>query len=301
MRSRGLLLQAHESYAARLQKDPNDTYAAYRLMEQFWDMPKGIVRTAVKRLLVADPWFLTAMHTDGMHLLTTEDIKYVTPFVGAGLPAGTAARLRAQLWFDARRGPYHPDAAGLIQLKTALGYLQKVPKVQRDKEWHRMVVGCYLKLDYAKYKRVFPKLLAVTDPEWRAFDLIQFLDNVAKRKDWATYDQYRSAWDALPPHRHHCECYLNNIHTHDGVRAIAAKKWTAIPEALTKAAAVTGCAHLNTGGLNLDLVKALVAKRKYLDEARAYLAVAMNFESHRGNKDVIALRKKLEAVAKQKR
>lgn len=297
MRGEKLIKQAYEAYAARLQEDPKDTYAARSLMEQFWHVSRGTLRAAAKCLLMADPWFLAGMHTHGLQHLTTEDIEHVTPFVGAGLPAGTAARLRAQLWYSARRGEFHPDAAGLIQLKTALGYLQKVPKAERDGEWQRMVVGCYLKLDYAKYKRAFPKLLAVAESHWRATDINRFLDNVAKRKDWVTYDRYRPLWDKLPPQSSRDDYYHNTIYTNDGLRAIAAKNWTAVPAALTNAADITACPH----GMNLSLVELLVAKRKYLDEARAYLEVAMKFESFGGNKEVIALRKKLEAVAKRKR
>lgn len=301
MRNPALIAQATASYAAALQKDPANTYAAYRLVENVWDQPRAMVRVALKRLLEVDPWFLTAMHTQGLEYLTIADIEYLTPFVGAGLPAATAARLRAQLWYNARRGSFHPDTAGLIQLQTALSYLLKVPTASRDKDWHQMVVGCYFKLDYAKYKQAFPKLLAATDPEWRSQHINQFLINVAKRQDWVAYDHYRSAWDQLPPHRYCCQCYLNDLYTNDGLRAIAAKNWDAIPAALTNAAAVTGCPHLNTGGLRLTLVEQLVAKRKHLDAARTYLQVATKFESFTGNKQAVALGKKLEAAAKRRR
>jgi hypothetical protein len=84
------------------------------------------------------------------------------------------------------------------------------------------------------------------------------------------------------------------VYTNDGLRAVAAKKWDAIPEALTKAGAVHGCPHLNTAGPRLDLVRMLITKRKQLDAARAYLDAVAGFED--GSKDVAALRKKLDAA-----
>lgn len=301
MLSHDLISQAHAAYAARVQKDPKDTYAAYRLMEQSWQLPLELVRAALVRLLETDPWFLTAMQNHALRALTTEDIERVSPFVGAGLPAGITARLRAQLWYGARRGPYHPDEAGLLQLQTALEHFLQVPDAERDQEWHRMVVDCYYHVDYDQYKQAIPALLAASEPNWRGAHLSQVLKNAAKRSDWALYDQYRPAWDLLPPSRHICQCKVNSLYTNDGLRAIAAGHWAVIPAALTKAAAVTGCPHLNTGGLSLSLVEQLIDVGQYLDEARAYLQVAMKFESHRGNNEVIVLAEKLEAVAKQKR
>ncbi len=122
-----------------------------------------------------------------------------------------------------------------------------------------------------------------------------FLNRVAAKRDWQTYDVYRREWDQLGPGHHACECYVNDVYTNDGLRAAAARKWDAVPEALARAGAVRGCPHLNTGGLRLDLVRLLVSRRKQLDVARAYLDRAAGFEA--AGKEIAALRRKLDAAA----
>ncbi len=54
-----------------------------------------------------------------------------------------------------------------------------------------MLVGCYRVLDYAKYKRAFPRLLELTSPTWRAGKLHSFLDVLTSKNDWKPYDRYR--------------------------------------------------------------------------------------------------------------
>lgn len=158
-----------------------------------------------------------------------------------------------------------------------------------------MAVGCYRVLDYEKYKRAFGPLHSLTAPEWRASGLSGFLDVLASKEDWKAYDRYRREWDRLPPDHHACECYLNALHTNDGLRAAASGQWTEVAAALTRSAAVRGCPHLNRGGLRLDLVRLLVAQKHELDAAHEYLKRAEGYDG-RDQKTIRSLRAKLKAL-----
>lgn len=296
MRDSALKTAGFAFYVSELEKGSTDPYFAYRVYETSWMVPQeqaAIVRRATVRLVEADPWFLATAIPYFLSSLETKDLERLTPFVGAGQAPEAAAMLRATLWYYGRKGPFHPDRAGLVQLRRALSYLKKVPLKQRDRAWHEMTVGCFRVLDYGKCKRAYPSLREATPPEWRASDLHGFLNVVRKKKDWKTYDRFRGEWEQLPPRHHACECYLNDLHTNDGLRAAAAGKWAAIPEALTKAADVRGCAHLNSGGLRLDLVELLVSKKKLLRAARAYLERAASFKGSLPK--VTSLQRKVDA------
>jgi hypothetical protein len=289
-------------YLDELRRGSADPYVAYRVYDASWRVPqqeRALLRAATIRLLEADPWFLATATPHFLHALRTEDLERLTPLVGAGPARKAAPLLRAMLWYHAREGAHARDRAGRVQLRRALAFLQDVPRKQRDRAWHAMLVGCYRVLDYDRYKRAFATLLEVTAPDWRALELHWFLDIVAAKKDWRVYDRYRRAWDQLPRGHHACECYVNSVYTNDGLRAAAAGTWDAIPEALTRAVAVRGCPHLNTGGLRLDLVRLLVSKKKQLDAARGYLDHAAGFDT--GDGQVSALREKLETAARRAR
>jgi hypothetical protein len=298
MEERDLESRAFAFYVEELRRGSADPYIAYRICEKSWKLARSdaaLLRRAAICLIETDPWFLATAAPYYLHVLGTSDLERLTPFVGAGPARKFAVMLRAMLWYHGRRGPFHPDRAGRAQLRRALGFLQKVPSKQRDHTWHEMLVGCYRVLDYDEYKRAFKKLLHVTSPNRRAYALHTFLNMVAAKKDWNAYDVYRREWDQLAPGHHACECYTNDVYTNDGLRAAAAGKWSAIPEALARASAVRGCPHLNTGGLRLDLVRLVVSKRKHLEEARAYLNRAAGFEAH--GKDMAVLRRRFDAVA----
>jgi hypothetical protein len=270
-------------------------YIAYRLYEKSWKVPPKdatLLRQATIELIEADPWFLATAMPYFLSSLETKDLVRLTPFVGAGQSHSAAGMLRAILWYHGHKGAYRPDRSGRDQLRRAFAYLKQVSPKQRDRTWHEMLVGCYRVLDYDKYKRAVPSLLELTPPEWRSAPLIQFLNALGAKKDWTTYDKFRGEWDQLPPGHHACECYLNDLYTNDGLRAVAAGKWAGVPEALSKAAAVRGCPHLNTGGLRLDLVQILIAKRKLLGSVREYLERAAGFKAR--PEDVTKLQRKLE-------
>lgn len=102
--------------------------------------------------------------------------------------------------------------------------------------------------------------------------------DAAAKRDWRTYDRWRPEWDRLPANRHSCACHTNDIGTCDGLRALAARRLAALPQHLAAAADVrAGCPHLNTGGLRLDLVRTMVARRLHLDACRTYLEHAVRF------------------------
>lgn len=289
-------------YVDQLRNGAMDPYFAYRVYEKNWWLSRNevaLLRRATVRLIEADPWFLATSTPFFLGALETEDLEHLTEHVGAGPARSAAPMLRAMLWYHGRRGPHHPDAAGRKQLRRALSFLEKVPSKQRDVSWHEMLVGCYRVLDYAKYKRAFPTLLELTDPEWRASGLHGFLDELTSKSDWKTYDKFRPQWDRLPPAHHACECYLNALHTDDGLRAAAAGQWDTIPGALAKAADVRGCPHLNSGAVRLDLVRLLLANKKHLGAAREYLERVAAFENRAG--DVAKLRKKLDRMENRKR
>jgi hypothetical protein len=291
-------VEGFASYAAALRRGSEDPYVAYRIYEQHWMIggkdAKQILRRATVRLLETDPWFLATAMPYFLDGLQTSDLHRLTPFVGAGPARKAASYLRAVLWYNARKGPHSPDRAGLVQLRRALEFLDGVPSGQRDHRWHEMVVGCYRALDFRRYKAAFARLHEITEPQDRAFNLIQFLGVIADKKDWVTYDQYRPEWDRLPAAHHACECYLNDLHTLDGLRAAARADWGNIPAALEKAAAVRGCPHLNTNGFKLGLVRLLVRHRKQLGACRTYLNRAAAFRS--GDKQLAALRRRLDAL-----
>lgn len=289
-------------YVSELRKGAKDPYFAYRVYEKSWQVPpneSALLRHATIRLVESDPWFLATAMPHFLHSLKTEDLESLTEFVGAGPARKAAPMLRAMLWYHGRRGPFHPDKAGRAQLQRALSFLQHVPQKQRDHSWHEMLVGCYRVLDYAKYKRAFPKLLELTSPNWRASALHGFLNVLTSKSDWKSYDKYRPEWDRLPPEHHSCECYVNAVYTDDGLRAAAAGQWDAIPAALTRAACVRGCPHLNSGGVRLDLVRLLLTKKKQLGPAREYLERAAGFEH--GRPDVANLRKRLDELEGRQR
>ena len=289
-------------YVAELRKGSTDPYLAYRVYEKSWNVPPkeaALVRRATIRLIEADPWFLATAMPHFLHSLRTKDLERLTDFVGAGPARKAAPMLRAMLWYHGRRGPYHVDRVGRAQLREALAFLQQVPRKQRDVAWHEMLVGCYRAVDYARYKRAFPTLLKATAPNWRASHLHSFLKVVAAKKDWKAYDQYRGEWDRLPPGHHACECYINGLHTDDGLRAAAAGDWAAIPDALTKAAAVHGCPHLNSSGVRLDLVQLLLSRKTHLGPAREYLNRAAAFEH--GTEKVSKLQRTIDRLEKRQR
>jgi hypothetical protein len=136
--------------------------------------------------------------------------------------------------------------------------------------------------------------LELTSPTWRASPLQHFLDELSSKGDWKSYDKVRPEWDRLPPDHHACECYRNALYTNDGLRAAAARQWDVIPDALAKAASVRGCPHLNSGGVRLDLVRLLVAKKKQLGPAREYLERVAAFE----HTDVAKLRKQIDSFTR---
>ena len=287
-------------YVSELRSGAQDPYFAYRVYEKSWQVSSNesaLLRHATIRLIESDPWFLATAMPHVLQSLKTEDLERLTELVGAGPARKAAPMLRAMLWYHGRKGPFHPDKAGRAQLRRALSFLQRVPQKQRDRSWHEMLVGCYRVLDYAKYKRAFPKLLELTSPHWRASALHGFLDMLTSKSDWKSYDMYRPEWDRLPPGHHACECYVNAVYTDDGLRAAAAGQWDAIPAALTKAASVRGCPHLSSGGVRLDLVGLLLAKKRQLGPARKYLERAAAFE-HR-TADVANLRKKLDELERR--
>lgn len=289
-------------YVAELRRGSTDPYFAYRVYERSWNVPPKdaeLLRRATIRLIEADPWFMATGMPHSLRSLTTEDLERLTEFVGAGPARDAAPMLRAMLWYHGRRGPYHVDRTGRTQLRKALSFLQRVPKNQRDESWHEMLVGCYRVLDYARYKRAVPKLLKLTSPEWRASSLRSFLDVLTSKKDWKVYDRYRREWDRLPPRHHACECYVNAVHTDDGLRAAAAGRWDLIPDALTRAASVRGCPHLNSGAVRLDLVRLLLSKRKHLGPAREYLERAAAFG--RRHEDIAKLRSQLDKLESRQR
>jgi hypothetical protein len=282
-------------YVDRLRQGATDPYVAYRVFDRSWSLHRkdiDLLRLATRQLVMADPWFLaTAIpHLRG---LRAEDLELLTPFVGAGPARGAAPMLRARLWYFGGGALYRKDRAARAQLKRALALLQQVKRPQRGQEWHEMVVGCYRVLDYDRYIRAVAALLRATTPEWRADPLCRVLRVAASRKDWSTYDRYRRDWERLPPNHHGCECAINDVSTCDGLRAVAARQWDAIPDALRSAAAVRGCPHLNTGGLRLDLARVLVARRKHLDEVAAYLERAKQFPA--GAKEAEKLRRQIRA------
>lgn len=289
--------KAFEFYVDEIRRGSVDPYIAYRVFEHGWQVARAdadILRAATIRLLETDPWFLATGRPTMLRELTLGDLRRLTPFVGAGLPPAIAAMLRAKLWYHGQTGPYHPDRAGRQRLRRALALLEKVPRKQRHREWHEMVVGGYRALDYDRYKRAFPALLEQISPSWQASPLNDFLNVVARKQDWSTYHRHRGAWDRLPPDHHACECYTNHVYTNDGLRAAAARDWAAIPALLARAVAVRGCAHLNTGGLRLDLATRLIAKRQQLGAVRTYLERAASFGDDQT--EVAALDHKLDAI-----
>ena len=289
-------------YVGKLRDGATDPYFAYRVYEKGWKVRRGesaLLRDATIRLIESDPWFLATATPHFLDALKTEDLEPLTEFVGAGPARDAAPMLRAMLWFHSCRARHRSDNAGRRQLRRALSFLQRVPANQRDQSWHEMLVGCYRVLDYAKYKAAFPKLLELTDPQWRAGELHSFLDILTSKRDWKTYDKYRPEWDRLPPGHHACECYVNALYTDDGLRAAAGRRWATIPAALAKAATVRGCPHLNSFGVRLGLVRLLLAKKKHLGPAREYLDWAVAFENRTA--DVAKLRKQLDQLEKGQR
>ncbi len=298
MHDSALAAEGFAFYVAELKRGADSPYFAYRVFEKSWQVApndRDVVRAATVRLIETDPWFLATAMPHFLSALTTEDIKRLTPFVGAGQSRAAAAMLRATLWFHARRGAHHPDKAGRLQLKQALLFLGQVPKKARDGAWHVMAVGCHRILDFDAYKRAFPALHEATDPAWRAMGLCTFLKDLTGKDDWKTYDRFRPQWDQLPPDHHACQCYLNDLHTNDGLRAVAAGRWAAVPHALAKAADVHGCPHLNSGGLRLDLIRVLLSKKQELSAARTYLQRAAAFEAR--PEEVEALQRTLDRLS----
>jgi hypothetical protein len=287
-------------YATELRRGSEDPYVAYRLYEQHWLIDgtdaKQVLRRATIKLIETDPWFLATALPYFLEALDISDLRRLTPFVGTGPASKAASYLRAVLWFNARKGPHAPDRAGRAQLRRALEFLKRVPSRQRDLEWHEMVVGCYESLDFGRYKTAFVHLLKVAHPKSCAFPLIRFFGVLAAKKDWATYDKYRPKWDRLPPAHHACECYSNDLHTIDGLRAAAKGDWESIPASLEKAAAVRGCPHLNARGLRLDLVRLLIRRRRSLDACRKYLDRAAEFGSVPEDKHLAEMQRRLSAL-----
>jgi hypothetical protein len=281
-------------YVETLRSGSRDPYIAYRVFEKNWQVPPehaSLVRAATLELIEKDPWFLATAMPHFLSGLRRTDLERLTKFVGAGPARHAAAMLRAILWYHGESGPFGRDRGTPARLRRVLEFLDEVPKKQRDLSWHEMRVGCYRAVDYELYKKAFPAMLELTDPEWRLRPLEGFLNEVAKRDDWKTYDEVRPQVDQLSPGQHSCECHTNSLFTNDGLRAVAAGNWEAIPGALSKAAAVRGCPHLNTGGLRLALVRMLVTKKKQLSAARAYVERAATFPA--AEKDLASLRQRL--------
>jgi hypothetical protein len=277
-----MAMASSEFYQEQIRGDSIDPYFAYRVYDQSSSggaCDLRLLRRATILLIESDPWFLATVSPPILRVLKTADLERLTPFVGSGSARKFAAVLRSILWYHGCRGPYHPDRAGRVQLRRALGFLQDVAREQRYHTWHEMLVGCYRALDYDKYKRAFAGLLAKTPPERCAAPLHDFLTFVAAKKDWRTYDRYRPRWEEHSAGRYMCECYINDVHTEDGLRAIAARDWNAVPDALAKAAAVRVCPHLQGRGLRLDLVRSLVSRKRLLGSVRTYLARASEFEA----------------------
>jgi hypothetical protein len=174
---------AFDSYVEQLRQGSTDVYVASRVFRRHWKLTgpdERWLRQATIVLIEKDPWFLaTEIHT--LSALTMEDIERLSPLVGQGLATGVASMLRAILWYESRKGSYHPDDAGRVQLQTCLNHLKKVPLKQRSQKWHQMHVGCYRVLDFEQYKRAFPALLNITLPEWRAHERISLRCGQAKR------------------------------------------------------------------------------------------------------------------------
>jgi hypothetical protein len=289
-------------YLNEMRRGSTEAYVAYRICEHSWRISRDdavLLRRAVIRLIETDPWFLATAMPHVLQALETADLERLTPFVGAGPARRVGAALRAVLWYHRRRGPYHPDQAGRVQLQRALAFLQKVPRKQRARAWHEMLVGCYRALDYQKYKRAFARLLLEIPSEEQASALHDFFNAVASGEDWPTYDRHRREWDRLPLTSHVCECYLNDLYTNDGLRAVAAQAWEAAAEAVVQAASVRGCPHLNSGGLRLDLVRILISKKRNLDAARAYLDAAAAFGGDPNEIEIA--KKKLNAALTRRR
>jgi len=285
-------------YLDEVRRGSSSPYFAYRVCERSWEVPRkeaGLVRRAAMCLVETDPWFVARADVHLLYVLSAQDLEQLTPLVGTGPASTAAAMLRAKLWYCGCGGPYHVDRkGGRAHLRRALAFLHEVPKKQRHREWHEMLVGCYRVLDYGEYKRTFPTLLRVTAPTSRAAALHDFLNVVAAKKDWQVYERFRREWDSLVPGHHACECYVNDVYTNDGLRATAARNWQTIPDALAKAGAVRGCPHLNTAGLRLDLARLLVGKKRELDAVRGYLKIAAGFPV--GGEDVAALDRILRAA-----
>jgi hypothetical protein len=253
------------------------------VFEDGWQVDRGedLARQVTIQLIETDPWFLAAAMPTHLHALERADLEHLTLAVGAGPASEYAAQLRAKLWYHSNRAVHRvddPDAHA--QLQRALAFLEDVPRAQRGREWQEMLVGCCRVLDYERYKVAFDGLLAATSPEWRASPLLDLLRTVAARADWETYDRYRTEWARLPRGHHACECYTNHLHTCDGLRSAAAGDWDAIPEWLAMAGDVRGCAHLNSFGLRLELVRVLVGEQRHLGPAREYLRRAAEFCKH---------------------
>jgi len=280
------------SYADRIRRGEADVYAAYRVYERYWEV-KGPDRTQILRraallLLEGDPWFLaTTIPFFLAEALTAADLARVMPKIGAGAPAGVAGYLRARLLIRGTRRHHRDQAA----MKQALALLAKVPRQHRQVDWLAMRAEAHERLgDWAAYRRAFAPLFAATEAAWRSSPLRTMLRHAGRRADWRTYDRWRREWDRLPVTRHSCGCEINDVATLDGLRAVAAGRWAEIPGHLARAADVTGCAHLNTGGLRLDLVQLLVRRRRNLAECRAYLDRAAAFSR---SKELVALRRAL--------
>ena len=285
---------AFDRYADRIRRGETDVYAAFRIFDRHWSLRcadrRHLMRKAALLLIDDDPWFLaTSFATFLRECLTRRDIERLTPRVGAGLPAGAAAYLRAKLWFHA----IVPSRRDKTATRQTLAFLRKVPRQYRRLGWLDMTAGCHQRSgNWREYTRVFPRLLEATESDWQSSPLRTMLENAARQRDWRTYDRWRRAWDKLPPTRHQCECYKNAVATLDGIRAFAARRWDEIPQHLATASDVTGCAHLNTGGFRMDLVQLLVRRRKHLDACRAYLERAARFSE---TKQLVTLRRALQA------
>lgn len=184
-----LRAEALAAYVARLQADPNDVYAAHRIQERshVHRFDRATLRAAVRALLANDPWFMAdRLSRLGDATFTVAELKALEPYVGRGLPAGTAAYLRACFWLRAFGWFEHRR----VTARQALLHLRRVPAALRVVDWHEMVFDSHRRAgDFAGCRRSFPRLFAATDPAWRAHSLHGFLHEAAARRQWTIYDR----------------------------------------------------------------------------------------------------------------
>jgi hypothetical protein len=165
--------------------------------------------------------------------------------------------------------------------KKAYSELNKIKPEPKDLEYYRLLSEILACINYRKYKSIFNKLLAITEPEWRGWPLMSYFRESVRNNDWNGFEKYEKEWHKLPLNAHQCECYANDYNTYKCLQSLKYNRLNKIPEYLDRAMKVRGCPHLNSGGFNLTAVKLLIDRNLYLKESKAYLLESERFAPNR--------------------